>query len=120
MIQISDVKAIEQAVTKISRVSDGISTQKAISVKNYGKGFKTALGVSAVYMGVGASADLFSKAKDKHEGKKQRARDLKVLKKTQRDSSRKSPNKIVQDITTLPFDLFNDRIGHTNMGNAKF
>lgn len=98
------------------------ATQTVAKTLPYGQAIRGASLVASGIIATGTMAHLANEGKQKQQVRAQRKRDLKALKKKQKEElkAQRVHRRMIDDIKNVPFELFNERIGHTNMGNARF
>lgn len=113
---VKQIKETTPAVTKISDIESNIKANKISSKLSLG------LKISGGIIAAGTVVDTATHISENREVKKQKKADLKALKKQKKEELKRTrpQNNIFQQLGSLPFEMYEDRIGHTNMGNAKF
>lgn len=107
-------------MSEIGVIKKAIARTNSVDI---GKAMSLGMKLSAGYIALGTAIDTGSKINEHQQVKNQRRADLKALKKQQKDqmNHRKNPRKALSNqLGQMPLDLFNQRIGHTNMGNSKY
>lgn len=94
--------------------------QNSYLTKNSQKFVKRGLGASALFIATTSLIDSGLNSKYKKDAEKQNKKDEKRIEEMQKKKNQKNQMPIIGPPGDLVFDMWNDRMGHTNMGNSKY